>query len=405
MFLISAKYIFKCDDEFNILKDSAVVFDESIVDYGDVKTMQKKYPNAKFIDSGENSLLLPAFINPHTHLEFSANSYDLSYGDFLLWLNSVMKKREALSEKAKEELILQNIKLMQESGTATIGEISSFGSDLSACVKSSARIIFFNEILGVNEEANEAKKEDFLKRFYKSKECENELFIPALSLHSPYSLNLSLAKFALDFASKNKLLVSTHFLESKHEKLWLEGKTSKFKPWLSKLSKEPKPHFSKESFVSLFKGQRTLFTHCVFVDDFSVFDKKLHSITHCVFSNRLLSKKTFKLKRALTSGINVHIGTDGLSSNISLCMLDELRASLLSHRDLELKSLAKTLILMATQRPAKALNLKLGQIKKGYWADFALFKIKECEEKDLALNFILNAKKAEKLYIKGRQCL
>ena len=41
MFLISAKYIFKCDDEFNILKDSAVVFDESIVDYGDVKTMQK----------------------------------------------------------------------------------------------------------------------------------------------------------------------------------------------------------------------------------------------------------------------------------------------------------------------------------------------------------------------------
>ena len=104
MFLISAKYIFKCDDEFNILKDSAVVFDESIVDYGDVKTMQKKYPNAKFIDSGENSLLLPAFINPHTHLEFSANSYDLSYGDFLLWLNSVMKKREALSEKAKEEL-------------------------------------------------------------------------------------------------------------------------------------------------------------------------------------------------------------------------------------------------------------------------------------------------------------
>ena len=60
---------------------------------------------------------------------------------------------------------------------------------------------------------------------------------------------------------------------------------------------------------------------------------------------------------------------------------------------------------MATQRPAKALNLRLGQIKKGYGADFALFKIKECEEKDLALNFILNAKKAEKLYIKGRQCL
>ena len=103
MFLISAEFILKCDDEFNILKNNAIAFDKNIIDYGDVKKKKKKYPNAEFIDCKKNSLLLPAFINPHTHLEFSANSYDLSYGDFLIWLNSVMKKRENLNEKAKEE--------------------------------------------------------------------------------------------------------------------------------------------------------------------------------------------------------------------------------------------------------------------------------------------------------------
>lgn len=405
MFLISAEFILKCDDEFNILKNNAIAFDKNIIDYGDVKSMQKKYPNAEFIDCKKNSLLLPAFINPHTHLEFSANSYDLSYGDFLIWLNSVMKKRENLNEKAKEELILKNIRLMQESGTGTIGEISSFGSDLKACVKSSARIIFFNEILGVNKDLNESKKEDFLKRFHKSKEYENELFIPAVSLHSPYSLNLDLAKFAINFAKKNKTLVSTHFLESKHEKLWLNNTKSKFKSWLDKISKDSKPNFSEKSFLELFKAQRTLFTHCVFVDDFSNFDKNLHSISHCAFSNRLLSKNTLKLKKAIKSGLNIHLATDGLSSNISLSMLDELRANLLIHRDLELKKLAKMLILMATQKPAKAINMNLGEIKKGFEADFAVFRIQECDKQDLVLNFILNAKKAEKLYIKGKKCL
>ena len=101
----------------------------------------------------------------------------------------------------------------------------------------------------------------------------------------------------------------------------------------------------------------------------------------------------------------MHIGTDGLSSNISLCMLDELRANLLSHTSLDIRALAKILILMATQKAARAIDMKLGEIKQGYEADFAIFKVKECDEKDLALNFILNAKKAEKLYIKGRQCL
>ena len=184
MFLISCKKMFVCDEKFSILENQAFVFEEKILEFGTLKNLQKKYPHAKRIQSPQNSLILPAFINTHTHLEFSANSYTLHFGDFLSWVKSVMHSRQNLSQKAKDELILNMLKKMQRTGTGTISEISSFGSDFQACLQSDMRVIFFNEILGVNHALNSSKKDEFFKRFQKSLDFQNELFIPALSVHS-----------------------------------------------------------------------------------------------------------------------------------------------------------------------------------------------------------------------------
>lgn len=437
MFLIKAKYLFLCDEDFEVLENKAFVFDERIREIGSFELLRQKYPNASVVKTSENSLILPAFINTHTHLEFSANAYTLHFGDFLIWLKSVMNSRNALSEQAREGLILSVLKQMMKSGTGTVGEISSFGGDLSACVKSPMRVVFFNELLGVNEAQNPTKKAEFLKRFHKSKDFQSDFFIPALSLHSTYSTNRDLAEFLLDLARKNGLLVSTHFLESQHESAWLRQGRGKFKQWLSFATPNPRPQFNVRDFVGLFKGVRTLWTHCVYVngDEWGLFDKNLHSITHCVFSNRLLSRKSLDLKAVLKSKLNAHIGTDGLSSNISLSMLDEMRANLLLHKDFkDLTEFAKKLLLMATLYPAKALNLELGEIKIGKIADFSVFEIGDLltkaefsafkdknlakkgknsalsgenlanDLKQLPLQFILNAKFAKKLFIAGKEC-
>ena len=420
MFIIRTRYIFLCDERFTILENKAFVFDERILECGEFELLRDKYPQAKLIQTPPNSLILPAFINTHTHLEFSANAYTLHYGDFLVWLKSVMSARSALSEQAKDELILRTIRTMQQSGTGTLGEISSFGGDLKSCAKSSARIVFFNELLGVNLAQNSTKQAEFLTRFRKSKDLAHERFIPAVSLHSTYSTNRALAEFLLNLAQKEGLLVSTHFLESQHESAWLRQGRGKFKQWLRFADENPRPNYSVKDFVKLFKGQRTLFTHCVYAkdDEFALFDKNLHFITHCAFSNRLLSRKTFDLKAALRHKMSVNLGTDGLSSNISLSMLDEMRANLL---------------LMATRNAAKALNLELGEIKAGKIADFSVFEVgdllsnaensahKTPPKKDtnskahktqsptnqtlsqLPLQFVLNAQFASKLFIAGKQ--
>lgn len=404
VYIISASKIFLCDANFTILENFALAFDEVILEIDKIEILKRKYPNAKLIKTKPNSLILPAFINPHTHLEFSANAYTLHFGDFFIWLKSVINSRQILSEEAKEELMTNTLTQMQKTGTATIGEISSFGSDLKPCVKHSMRVIFFNELLGTNESQNAEKKQEFLKRFQQSLEFKNERFIPAISIHSPYSTNLELAKFGISLAKKHQMLLSTHFLESKAENLWLRKASGEFKQWLKNFTPNPKPLYKINEFVDLFKDLRTLFTHCVYLKEFELLNPNLHSITHCAFSNRLLSQKSLKLKNALKSGLNVHLGTDGLSSNISLSMLDEMRANLLIHKDFELNELAKKLLLMATFYPAKALNLNLGTLSVGKIADFSVFEIEKCDNSQLPLQFILNAKEVQKLFIKGQQC-
>ncbi|TNB63424.1 aminofutalosine deaminase family hydrolase [Campylobacter helveticus] len=404
MYIISASKIFLCDANFTILENFAFAFDEVILEIDKIEILKQKYPNAKLIKTKANSLILPAFINPHTHLEFSANSYTLHFGDFFTWLKSVISSRQNLSQEAKDELITQTLNKMQKTGTSTIGEISSFGSDLESCAKHSMRVIYFNEILGTDKAQNLQKKEEFLKRFEKAMAYKDDLFIPAISIHSPYSTNLELAKFAISLAQKHQMLLSTHFLESKAENLWLRKSSGEFKQWLKNFTPNPKPLYQIDEYIELFKGLRTLFTHCVYLKEFELLDKNLHAITHCAFSNRLLSQKSLTLKKALKSGLNIHLGTDGLSSNISLSMLDEMRTNLLIHKDFELNALAKKLLLMATLYPAKALNLNLGTLAVGKMADFSVFEVKECDNTQLPLQFILNAKEVQKLFIKGKEC-
>ena len=403
MRILRAKWVLVCDENFKILKDGAIVFDEKIIEVCAFASAARKYPQAEILDfSGD--IAMPAFINPHVHLEFSANKGTLRYGDFLDWLGSVIASRQQLDAAARGRLITEQIAAMMRSGVGTIGEISSFGGEAEACAQSGIRTVFFNEILGASKDAAAENILKFKQRFERSKALASSLFIPAVSVHSPYSTHPQIMEFATKFARENGLAISTHFMESAYERQWLRTGRGKFKTWLAKFNPAPAPFYSPQSFVAHFSGLRTLFTHCVWVDDFSIFDPKLHSITHCARSNRLLSKKRLSFKKLLASGLNYNIATDGLSSNFSLSFLDELRANLMMHDELGLAELARALILGATKNAAAALGLNLGELKEGKLADIAVFEGIECEQSQLALQLILQSKNAKSLFIEGMKC-
>lgn len=407
MKIIKSKYIITCNDEFEILENKALVFNENILDVGDFDKLRLTYKNAEILDFG-NDIIMPGFLNLHTHLEFSANKGQLSYGDFLDWLKSIINLREELSDEAIGAIIKNSITDMLKSGVTTIGEISSFGKDLEICATSNARFIFFTEILGSNEEYLDKNWENFLNRLEISKSFKSDTFIPAISVHSPYSTHKKLAKKAALLASENSFLLSTHFLENIYEKEWLEKGSGKFKNWLGNFSKNPSPFYSNPNeFIEIFDNVTTLFTHCVFADKyFCKFNKNLHSITHCPRSNRLLGNKKLNLDPILSNDLSLNIATDGLSSNYSLNFFDELRAALFTHSNVDLLNLAKILILGSTKNPANSARLNLGVLQKGKIADIAVYNaINVSYKDDIPLQLILHTKEVKKLFIKGKECI
>lgn len=402
MQILRAKWLIKGGENLQIIKDGALAFSEQIHFAGRADEVRDKFKNASVSDLGE-CVLAPAFVNAHTHLEFSACAGELSYGGFLPWLADIVQNGAKV--RASKAQINKAIRQILTSGTASIGAISSFGIDMSALSQSPLRVLFFNEILGSSKNYVAQAWRGFLQRFNASLKLKSKRFVPAISPHAPYSVHKDLLALATDFARSNGLICSTHFMESKDEQLWLESAKGGFKKHLLRFNPAPAPMYSPSEYVACFKGLHTLFTHCVFVRDFSHFDPELHHITHCLVSNRLLGSGVLGLERIRQANLGLSIGTDGLSSNFSLSMLDELRCALMAHANSDLHRLAKNLYLAATLGGARALGLNSGELEAGKEADIAVFKAPNCDEKELITKLILNSKKASTLYIAGQRVL
>lgn len=118
-----------------------------------------------------------------------------------------------------------------------------------------------------------------------------------------------------------------------------------------------------------------------------------------------MSAKTLDLNKIRASNINYNIATDGLSSNISLNFLDELRANLFIHDNENLCDFARELLQNSTSETAKFLGLDLGEISIGKIADFSIFNgFEVSDENQIALQIILQNKNVKKLFIKGKLC-
>ena len=376
-----------------ILRDYSVVFKELIIDILPSKEALLKYPKAKVIDYS-NYIISTPLCNMHIHLEFSANKSTLYYGSFTKWLKSIINNREELA--SKELIIEKAIRDIKDSGVLYLGEISSFAADFPALKKSNLEVILFNEILGLSEERIKPSIEFFLKRFH-SDMPDN--IRQAISIHSPYSINEKLYDFAIDFAKKNDLIMSTHYKESKDEVLYCSNKKSPLLGYLKNFTANPKP--LKKDFLKGFWDIKTVFAHCVYVKDFSCFNPLKHSVAHCPVSNKLLCLKTLDINK-VSSNINLVLGTDGLSSNISLNIFDEMRASLFMHKCKDLNKLSHKIYNMALP---KELFFPKRKLEINNCADFAIFPLIKSSDESFILQFILHTKKAKALYRKGEEIL
>ena len=401
MQIITPKYIYI---QGKILKNIAIAFDTTIQKLAPLDELTKLYPNAKVTKLSKNSLVMPGLINSHVHIEFSANKTNLSYGDFINWLYSVIQNRQDLIEDCDKECMKRACDTMLESGITTFGAISSHAMDLQACADAKQNVVFFNELIGSQATMADALFGDFISRLDASKSIKRDGFYPAIAIHSPYSVHPILVKKALKIAKDENLKLTAHFMESKAERDWLDNNDGDFKEFFHKLLQQNNAVCSSKEFLEYFNKQKTLLTHATqaSTSELNIIKENQHTVIHCPISNRLLGNKTLDIKALNKKGIRWVVATDGLSSNYKLDLFEEMKISLFMHSDTPLLEFAKELIDSVTINASDALGLNTGNIKEGKNADMLVLELDKEPTDELAIHLILHKYNITKIYINGK---
>ncbi|MBA1420658.1 MAG: metal-dependent hydrolase [Epsilonproteobacteria bacterium] len=402
MKIISANFIYTPE---GFVENQAVAFTDTISQIGSLETLQASYPEAKHIQTEPNSILFPGFINTHVHLEFSSNKTSLKYGSFMPWLYSVIEHREDLVGECDNSVMMGECEAMMRSGITTFGAISSFGNELEVCENTPQRVVFFNELIGSNAQYADMLYGDFMERVKASMSCKpSSRITPAIAIHSPYSVHPIILQKAVNVAKEHKLPLSAHFLESQAEREWLEHGEGELKSFFKKYFSTETPVTNIQEFMYAFDTYPTHFTHCVQANqvELDYLAQKGHSIAHCPRSNRYLGCGRLPIENLK---LPFTVATDGLSSNDSLNIFDELRAALLLHNDIPIQELAINLLKTVTSDAADVLGLNCGKIEAERAADFAIVTLREAPKRheEIALWSILHTKEVSALYIEGEQ--
>ncbi|WP_027326888.1 aminofutalosine deaminase family hydrolase [Helicobacter pametensis] len=411
--IIGASCIFLCDERFSILENGGLLIEcdprsqhNKILKIQDFKSLTQSYPElqASFYT---DSVLLPALSNAHIHFEFSNNRSHLLYGDFPSWLSSVITHRDDLMTELSQS-IQREIKLQLASGVASVGAISSYGYDISPLIHSPLKVTLFNEAIGSNPEALDFLYGNLLERFEECRQYSSARFKPALAIHSPYSTHYVLARKIAHLAKHEGVRLSCHFLESKEEKQWLYHQNGWFKEFFSHFFgvHQAKPSMNALEFLDLLQDTSPLFVHCLFADD-EILDRiaKLCGFVACApRSNRLLNGRYLDLDKLRYFDLHPIFSTDGLSSNHSLNLIEEIRSAFFGYASLDAMQLAQDLILGITRFPALALGNPNGEIGEGKDADLAIFECEGIESsRQKPLHFVLHAHThVTQLYINGQ---
>lgn len=418
--IYGAQLLFVCNEAFEIIHNGAIAFEsgeDRILQVAEYEQLCALYPHAKKVFY-PHGVLLPALINAHIHFEFGAHLSTFQYGDFGKWLDSLMQHREDVlnNDTNTESIVTQGINEQLDSGVGSVGAISSYGDDMLTLAKSPLRVVYFNEAIGSNPGSIDMLFSYFLERLRTSENLASNTFIPAIALHSPYSLHPVMAQKLVSLAKDGQYPLSAHFLESAQENAWLRHNSGYFGDFFRTLMnvKNPSRFYTPESFLQMLSPlrQKTLsLVHCCFItdDEAEQIADLGASIITCPRSNRLLNNTYFPREILHKTNIPLALGTDGRSSNNNVNLLDELRAALYAYPKANLTKLAKSLLLSATYYGAKALGLNNGSLCKDKNVDFTLFDFPKPlfnthnDISQMPSQFILHAHKPAHLYINAKQ--
>jgi cytosine/adenosine deaminase-related metal-dependent hydrolase len=389
-----------------------LVCNGTVVDTGAVSALRKRH-SAPVIDY-PGCVLLPGFVNAHTHLELShfpswlhKSTVDYAPRRFTDWIIQLIKVLRGLSVDDYAPSIREGIRMCVESGTTAIGEIVTNPSLAEHYYRSPLAGRLYFELLGQETGFFQSRLAAALASVPRE---HTQTLAYGLSPHSPYTISEKNLAAINGAAASHTLPLAIHLAESGSEaEFMFDGSgefASSFYPfvgWEQYLGNPPCCSSTELLQRHGLLTPTTLAVHCVHVSesDAGMLKRSGAHVALCPRSNDLLDVGRAPVAIFKKLGIPLALGTDSLASNNSLSLWDELRFTLEIFPD----DLAEQeLLTMVTIGGAAALGISAtcGSLESGKRADFQVVGNFGSNEK-LILERIMRDGRVHEVFVGGER--
>lgn len=319
-----------------------------------------------------SGIIIPGFVNTHCHLELSHMKGKVHTGTSLIpFITSVVQQRGA-SEGAIQEAIAAADQYMYEQGIVAVGDISNVTDTFLQKSKSKLRYYTFTEFFDFLQEQNTEMEFAKYKAVYDALEVvegHQKSCVP----HAPYSVSPKLFEAINQVNDGLQKTVSIHNQETPPEnQLFLEKKGG-FIDFYGGFcialddfdaTKKPSIYYALQH---MDPSHRTLFVHNTLttaadIQAAQAWSDQVYWAT-CPNANLYIENNLPNYQAFMDNNARMTIGTDSLTSNWQLSVLEEMKtiAKYQSYVPFE------TLLEWATLNGAKALGFEedLGSIEVG----------------------------------------
>jgi 5-methylthioadenosine/S-adenosylhomocysteine deaminase len=338
----------------------------TIVAVGPAADIAAKFTGSQQINAA-GSIVMPGLVNTHGHAPmvlYRGLADDLRLQE---WLEKYIFPAEA--KTVSREMVRAGTRLaaleMIQSGTTAFADMYYFEEEIARVAKAAGMrgvlgqtIIQFPVADAKTPQEALARSEAFIKEF-----VTDELIVPAVAPHSPYTLDAKDLLASRALAAKYGVPVLIHVAETEAE-----------------LGSSKNAHSGMTPVAYLqsigFWGPRTVINHGVWVDaaDIALLGSHQVAVSHNPESNMKLASGIAPVPEYLAAGVTVGLGTDGAASNNDLDMFEAMRFAALLHKVKtgDPRTLPATAVLeMATIQGARAMGLEkqIGSLEAGKRAD------------------------------------
>ncbi len=323
------------------------------------------------------TVLLPGFVNAHTHLELHGFRGQLPEPDFYAWIQHMRVIRQTTPEETYLDGAREGVREAWRCGTTTVADTGTSGATLRALAELGGHGVYYQEVAGPDPAVCDDSCAELARMVERLTGEAPAGVTVGVSPHAPYTVSPELLRRAVAFARSLGLPLATHVAESPAEAEFVSRAAGPFaESWRSRGIPLPATARSAVAYAARagLLGPDFLAVHAVQADaeDIGILAQAGSAVAVCPRSNRRHGHGDPPLGALLRAGVRVGLGTDSVVSVESLDLLAEGRAA---QGVAGLSGAAVLRLLTIGGARALGMESEVGSLEVGKWADLVALRL------------------------------